>query len=210
MEDIQDVLARRGIPALYHFTRNANLSHILEHGLLSRNEIAARGIDAHVSDQLRLDGHLNAISVSIGFPNYRMFYSLRCATNQEWAVIAFKPELLSMCDCCFYPTNAAASAMAALPPDTRRGCSALEEMFASPAPCGVERDAAIGSHLPTDPQAEVMVLEPIDPMFIDGIYFQSDYWLKRAIEQQAALAERAGVDPRLFSYRSDYESWQGH
>jgi hypothetical protein len=51
------------IPYLVHFTRAVNLPSILEHGLYPISRKDELGINPQVNDQMRLDGHLDGISL---------------------------------------------------------------------------------------------------------------------------------------------------
>ena len=70
---IQQITQARKIPHLVHFTRLENLDSILNHGLLTRAECAARQIASVNTDTQRLD-YQEAVCVSVSFPNYKMFY----------------------------------------------------------------------------------------------------------------------------------------
>ncbi len=68
---------KRGITTVIHFTRVENLANILAYGLLSRSELDSRDIEYVFNDWQRIDRYPNAISTSISFPNYKMFYRYR-------------------------------------------------------------------------------------------------------------------------------------
>ena len=74
MNEIEKVVNERDIRWLMHFTRIENLESILENGLLPRNSFERLDIEPLTNDSLRLDGFLEAISLSIQSPNYKMFY----------------------------------------------------------------------------------------------------------------------------------------
>jgi hypothetical protein len=72
---VQEYVAEREIDCLVHFTRASNLDSILQRGLLPRDILMVEGYN-DFNDQYRHDG-TNAVCLSIGFPNYKMFFSLR-------------------------------------------------------------------------------------------------------------------------------------
>jgi hypothetical protein len=74
---IQQICDERDIETLVHFTRVENLSSILQNGLLSRKALETSGQQFLFNDPDRIDGHKEAICLSISFPNYKMFYPIR-------------------------------------------------------------------------------------------------------------------------------------
>jgi TPR repeat protein len=92
---LKKIVEDRDIEELIHFTRYENLESILKSGIVTRNSLNTLGRDFYVNDSLRLDGHQNSISLSVSFPNYKMFYKYRMQPNaKDWVVIAIKPEVL--------------------------------------------------------------------------------------------------------------------
>lgn len=78
---IKEFVSQRRIKSLYHFTSLQNLESILNNGLLSRDKLKENNILHYYNDNLRLENKLNAICVSISFPNYKMFY--RCGNTSS-------------------------------------------------------------------------------------------------------------------------------
>ena len=72
--EIKRFIEERNIESLFHFTPVDNLENILKYGLLSINNLNRLGIDYYYNDENRYDDRLDAISTSIEFPNYKMFY----------------------------------------------------------------------------------------------------------------------------------------
>jgi len=66
-----------------HFTRANNLPDIIKHGIYPISRIAEIGVTPEINDELRLDGRLDGISLSIAFPNSRMFYKYRQENQPE-------------------------------------------------------------------------------------------------------------------------------
>lgn len=92
---MQDEVKNRGIEYLWHFTKIENLDSILRNGLIPRGVLSAQGINVNFNDHHRLDRQVNANCLSIGHPNYKMFYRLRVQdSSQLWVVLAIKPEVL--------------------------------------------------------------------------------------------------------------------
>ena len=106
-EKIMQIASERRIENLIHFSNAVNIPNILSYGLLPRDELDYDMIDYDFNDELRLENLYNAISVSITFPNYKMFYKLRCASpDKDWVVIRLDPQVLCDFNCAYCWTNA--------------------------------------------------------------------------------------------------------
>lgn len=164
--------AERKVPFLVHFTRTTNLKSITEKGLLPRDQHAANGVDAEINDDLRLDGRLDGISISIGFPNSKMLWKLRQENpGVNWAVLAIAPSVLWTHDCAYCQHNAADARISGAPLAYLQTGNAFDAMYADIA--GIDRAADnLKEFDPTDVQAEVLVFEPILPPDILGVAFE--------------------------------------
>ena len=112
---MEQIIKRRGIKLLYHFTLLDNLESIIANGIVTRTYVAENGITATFNDELRLDHHENATCLSIAHPNYKLFYTFRQKnTDKDWVVIGLHPQILIDKNCSFYPTNAASALMLSL------------------------------------------------------------------------------------------------
>lgn len=171
---IQDVIDRRNIEFLVHFTRLENLDNILSKGIIPRNDMEDKFINPLASllgnqnpkekyiynDNVRLDGKCDYSCLSIGFPNDLMFYRLRVDNpNAEWTVIGISTEVLLDHECLFYPCNAASNDVRYQNTENYRGVKAFDLMF--------QNDLSY----PQDVQAEIMVKGVIKPKYIKGCAF---------------------------------------
>ena len=169
--EIRSLAEDLGIPHLVHFTRCDNLSSILRHGFLSIKDCKEHKIEAFCNDSMRLDAQPDGISLSVTFPNYRMFYKYRqLATDTDWAVLILSPKILWEKECAFYRCNAADSRMRNLPRELASTPKAFREMFEAKDSL---RDHWLCAYDPTDPQAEVMVYEQIEPDLIETVAFET-------------------------------------
>lgn len=202
---IREYAKSRSISALMHFTKRHNLASILQRGLVTRDVLEREENFGALNDQYRHD-HTSAVCLTIGFPNYKMLWSLRCADAEtQWVVIALSPRVLDELQCAFCATNAAAARVSSIPLEDRMGLRAFQEMYAdqngrSRAQLGITDD------LPTDPQAEVLVLQNIPPHYFFGVSVQNAT-IKAEIER-----DHPGLDVRvhehMFLPRSDYGHWK--
>ncbi|MBU3161813.1 DUF4433 domain-containing protein [Clostridium frigoris] len=198
----------RNISSLYHFTKLDNLNSILDKGLLSVEDLKRFNINYKNNDNLRLDGMLTGISLSISYPNYRMFYKYRnlvanlvANCDVTWCVIQLNPQLLIDKKCIFYTSNAATICF------NPSGINGLQSLF-------YENDSRLMYELTdeftTDPQAEVIVLGEMEPTYIKSIKFNTpvvnfpeNFDFKKYKEKYTLE-----FDNTVFSYRKDYAYWR--
>jgi hypothetical protein len=160
-----------GIQRLVHFTRCDNLSSIMKYGLRSIACLENEKIHTVRNDMLRLDGEPNGISLSISFPNFRMFYKYRqLAAEADWVVLILSPKILWEKECGFYKYNAADSRMRNSPREVASSSKTFREMFGT---ADVDREHWLSAYDPTDPQAEVMVYEKISHSLIEAVAFET-------------------------------------
>lgn len=171
---IQATAAQLNIPHLVHFTRASNLPLIVQYGLQPASAFARLNIAPEINDQLRLDGRLNGISTSIGLTNDRMFYRLRQENpDVEWAVLAISRKILWEKDVLFCRHNAADTRVSRLGDEDLRSHQAFTSMFAELEDHRSRDEQKLKPFDPTDVQAEVLVMEPIETDFIVGAAFDN-------------------------------------
>lgn len=167
------------VPHLIHFTRATNLPSIIEHGLYPIGRKDERGINPQINDRMRLDGHLDGTSLSIGFPNYRMFFKYRQENPLvEWVVLGISASVLWEKNCAFCCHNAADTRISNQPLQNLRTVNAMQGMFAEMEGLPTRQDQRLKSFDPTDGQAEIMVFDVIEPELILGVVFQNEAALK--------------------------------
>lgn len=174
------------IKHLVHFTPMTRLSSILKHGLLGRNEQRKRGTGFQNRGR-PLANAPDAISCSITFPNHLMFSDIAGICKIEWVVLVMDAEVLwtRTKRCAFFEHNAASSEMVRSDIESHMGPDAFKEMFPKSTvvvdkrrkeketwtkyrkPYG-KQAIPLPSNYTTDVQAEVLVLDPIEPgMFLE-------------------------------------------
>lgn len=192
---------------MWHFTRLVNLSGILRHGLIGRSDLEEDGLPTKVNDEYRLDRQENAICCSITHPNYKMFYRLRLNNPKEkWVVLGLKKSILWKKNCAFCVTNAANRTVTCIPIDERKGIDAFNRMFNEIEGKPSREELRLSDRCPTDPQAEVLVLEPISVDYIIAVVTNDrdvEKQLKKAYPSQGIL-----YHSKPFSYRHDYDHWR--
>lgn len=169
LSEIRDTAIARGV-FLFHFTQIENISGIVQHGLLSRRILAGPQYHAYGSDEYRLDGDDDAVSVSISRVNMAMFRSKRNKQRRSrWVLLVLDPEILWTHSCRFCWTNAGRREIKSKR-GFRGGPWAFSKMFDGDAQ---ERSGLEPWH-PTDPEAEVQVLEAIAPQYIIAAIVESE------------------------------------
>jgi cold shock CspA family protein len=204
---IQQICAERGIRHLVHFTHISNLDSILENGILGRSLLQELGIQSNLTDAHRIDGYPQAACLSISFPNYRMFYKYK-GDSKDWIVLLLKADILWELDCAFCEENAASNNVRYVPLEDRKTPQALMRLFGD---CGFieRRSLRIPDNYPTNPQAEVLVFDPISPQYIEEIHFEDANLLYKWKESyRGELKVKLVCDNRFFKYRQDYEKWK--
>ena len=197
----------RQIKYLVHFTNIKNVKSIVEVGIWNRISLAQSGRPFLFNDLYRLDNAPHAVSVSVTFPNYRMFYRLR--KNEEnakerWVVILLDAKKVLNLQCAFSYTNAANAYVREIPFEDRMNCASFDMMFSEIPPYSRQQRELVINET-TDPQAEVLVHNyiPVDCIKkiccekIDDIEYLSNI-SSIQIEQ----------NPNYFGYRHDWKFWR--
>lgn len=207
---IRAYCADRRIATLVHFTRLENLASILAQGILPRSTLEGQARGVIFNDEIRTDGHKNAVCLSISFPNYKMFYKYRVADQAAtWAVLLVRADVLWELDCAFCWANAASSAISRLSVAVLKDPVSLAKMFADQCEVsGITRAACgIPNCYPTNPQAEVLAFSGVPLSYVTAACFKDrDAKSKFFTSHGARLA--LDVKPSYFSARSDWQAWK--
>jgi hypothetical protein len=201
-------LARR-IDSLVHFTRAENLAGILADGILPRATLDAQVRRVIHNDEIRIDEYKNAVCLSIGFPNYKMFYKYICADQAAtWVVLHVRADVLWELDSAFCWANAACSQIKSVPLDMRKELSSFEKMFAPQCEIsGVKRaDCQIPDHYPTNPQAEVLVFSGVPLEYLTAAYFR-DSPGRSKFRNPKGMPITVELGYPYFCPRSDWQLW---
>lgn len=205
---IQQIVAKRQIQHLFHFTPLDNLNAILTNGLCSRSYLHQCGTHGVYLDTVRADGKLDFISLSVSFPNYRMFYTRRIHDESiTWAVISLSPSLLweiTDREIQFFDTNAAYQKFRNISDVTLQSADAFASLFLDSITNKdgqLARDNRLLPKDPTDVQAEIMVEKHIEPRYIQYVIFnnQNDANQFTSLRQYPHFNFR--LAPQLFSQR---------
>ena len=173
---IRQVCMEHYITTLFHFTRIENLCTILQNGLLGRSILETWEQQPLFNDSDRADGYKEAVCLSISFPNYKMFWSIRKkkeknkgVKDSQWIVLLLDARVLWELDCAFCYTNAASGVVKPLLSkeqiDEQKRPEALKNMFAEDYYDSIReiqinrQNLRIPGNYTTDPQKEARCLK---------------------------------------------------
>jgi len=209
---IQNVVARRNIKVLCHFTHIRNIPSILSNGILPRTEVERRELQSNFSDSFRFDRLLSWVSVSISFPNYLMLYQKTGALSRaDYCICLIDPSILWKRECLFSPRNAARNGLREIILQRGWSAAALEMMFDDIPMIPARAGRTLPDSCPTDPQAEVMVPEKIPAKSIVAIVVQPEVTpdqLQREFGWTPDTMELVSFDNGWFSRRIDSDLWR--
>jgi hypothetical protein len=213
---IEQVVRKRGITTLVHFTRVDNLCGIARNGLIPRSELEANSRNrVEFNDSLRLERRTHHSCLSITKINYRMFWRYKYRFPEvEWCILELEPEVLWSQRCLFCRTNAASSGTVAQAESYGWTAKGLDQMFHDPVdtPHGRHARCALAGGLrenqTSDPQAEVLVQGRIDPRLIRTVVVPSLVGVEEVNRQLAATPIGATANAGAFAKRPDYALWQ--
>ncbi len=174
---ISQVIDRREIRWLCHFTSRQNLENIRKFGLVSRDLLPENTV---ITDSFRYDQHPNAICLSISKPNSWMFKKKQ-EQGLDLCLLLIDPIVLYKKQCLFYAHNAATACYRNVDPCHFTGEVALEKLFneiityqkSGCNPQHIARDWNKRDCETTSDQAEVQCLENIEPNYILHIFENS-------------------------------------
>ncbi|QCX77243.1 hypothetical protein C9F11_17955 [Streptomyces sp. YIM 121038] len=158
MNDVLEQARDRGITRLCHFTKSANLSHILDTRQIRPVAVLQTAADAYRPvDTQRLDGAPEFTFLSVEYPN--TWYLAQAASRdrhfQDWVVLTLNVDLLAAPGARFCAYNSARDRSAG----ARTGADGFNAMFA-PTVTGkmtLRRERGHPSWWPTDDQAEIQI-----------------------------------------------------
>ena len=206
---LSDRLRERQVDWFLHFTRADNLKNIFRYGLLPRSSLERRGIEFTFNDEYRYDHADMPICVSIEFPNYKMFYSLRMdSTDQHWAVLLLDAHsIVKNNECVFCLSNAGSAEIFNTPIEQRTGDRAFDMLYSEIQGKPSREIMGLDPWLPTNPQAEVLLFQKVGIDCIQSVYFNNMNILRMYRDDIPDTIETK-VNIRVFGPRKDWEHWK--
>ncbi|WP_164742552.1 DarT ssDNA thymidine ADP-ribosyltransferase family protein [Caldicellulosiruptor changbaiensis] len=204
---LKESVEERKIEYLVHFTNLKNLKSIMTNGIIPVGYHDKYKISACINDSSRYDKCLDASSLSISFPNYRMFYKVRINNPSErWVIILLDPSIIWKKDCAFNRTNAANNQMSSTSLQYRKTIQAFNDMFGDEK---LRKEIGLPSYFTTDPQAEVLVFDIIEPEYIRKIVVEKEEDREYILNTLSLNDEMVIVDVKYFRPRFDFNYWRG-
>lgn len=214
---IEQYAKLRGISELVHFTRLANLPSILQSGLIPRAKLERDlSIAVDINDELRIDGRRDCSCLSITRINTYVFYTFshHRARDADWCIIHFDSSIIWKLYSIFCATNAATTGAVAEAEKNGWTVAGLQALFQDPVVTNrgeVARSALAAGGLPSNvtsnPQAEVLVRETIEPSFIRSVTVR--HRCDEAIIRQhgGVMSLPVSVNEAAFANRADHSYW---
>ena len=201
-EPLKQTIVNREVKRVIHFTPIENLQSIFLHGILPIEELDSQGIFYNATDGNRFDGHPQAISLSISFPNYRMLYKKTQFHKQEFAILVISSKVLyeAKCPISVSKHNAATSRGKYI---TELTVESFNELFENPE---LRRKLDIPENYPTDPKTEILFGGIIPPSYIMEVHIKPDSISRPILSDKVHVVYNSD---EYFKARQDYEYWSG-
>ena len=161
-------LAARGIKNLFHFTHFENLESIFQYGLLGKEDLYRERINFQVTDSSRQEPIENGICCSIGTVNKYMLTRKVNSSEPHLVLLELAPAeaLLQNKNYLAIPGNFGRNIHKVRIqqfPEEYIGAKGLVNLFLNEP---MREKYNLHSSEPTDPQSEIVFLEPVEPSFI--------------------------------------------
>lgn len=170
--EIPGFLAIREISRMFHFTSVHNLASIAENGFLGRESLQNRGISFVPSDHYRDEPIVNGICFSLSRPNIYMAAN-KIQSGQELVLLELDglERIFTQFNFVVSPGNFGSAALKRRIqswPEEFVGGKGLMNLFTGEE---IRSKFSIPLYEPTDPQAEVILLEDLPWDYVSKIYF---------------------------------------
>jgi len=171
-DDIPRFLFARNITSLFHFTSIKNLESIATNGFLGRETLSAKNLKFTPSDEIRYEPILDGVCFSLSRPNYYMA-ARKIISGHEMVLLELQglSDLLTSYNFVASPGNFGSPILKRKIeswPEEFIGGQGLMNLFGNSE---VRRKYSIPDFEPTDPQAEVIMLDGVPWSFVRKIYF---------------------------------------
>lgn len=177
---LKNILQRRKIRKLIHFTNIKNLESILKNGILPRKMLEENGFLYKYSDDNRIEDRTDCTCLTVEYPNNRMLY-MKKQKGDKYVILVLDAESIILNNSKkYFLFGNAASARLALKNDDLTDASYFEEMFED----GIVwknkimyRNSKLPSYISTFDQAEILINGKIDVRDIKEVHFEyeTDY-----------------------------------
>lgn len=170
-----EVLRKRKIGKILHFTHVDNLESILSIGIQTKSEVIDSKIKFIETDPQRFDGFLESISFSIHMPNTFLLAVKNKELKNEIVVLEIAANCLLVKPFAAFPSNAAGGIFSdEITQDPYRfvGQRGLEGIYLNK---NLRKEANLHSAEPTDQQSEILFFDTIDTAQILAIHLPKNF-----------------------------------
>jgi hypothetical protein len=170
--EIPGYLASREISRLFHFTSVHNLESIVTNSFLGRENLRQKNITFVPSDNNREEPLVNGVCFSLSRPNSYMA-ARKIQSGQELVLLELTnlDKILTQYNFVVSPGNFGSPSLKKKIeswPEEFVGGRGLMNLFKAQA---IREKYSIPSYEPTDPQAEIIILEGLPWDYVERIYF---------------------------------------
>lgn len=199
------IIKTRNIEHLVHFTNAKNIQSIMLNGIVPVKFHDELGIKSYINDYLRSDELTEATSLSVEFPNYKMFYKLRTENPYEdWAIIFVSSKVLLNKLCLFCYDNASNPEIKSISPEKRTSKQMFSKMFEDLEEYPSRKKTKLKRYFTTSPQAEILISGIVEVEYIDKIVF-IDTKIKEKYHEYIPNFIKCEVIPEYFYAREDFK-----
>jgi hypothetical protein len=186
-------------PGLFHFTHLDNLSSIGKHGLLAHGSLRDLGENPLRVDTRQISSNELGISLSVGHPNSRMMYQKFGNFGDKHDagnLVVLKLAFTLLCSLKFFAFPSNSKRFEGLSLDQLRqfyDFTGYSTLFQEGRPYGrpnewiSRRELGIHDFLPTDPQAELIVLDNIPNNFVREVWVSRKFIERYNVESVKTL-----------------------
>ena len=182
--EIPRFLEARKITSLFHFTSIENLESIATHGFLGRESLNSRNLSFTTSDPIRYEPILDGICFSLSRPNHYMA-ARKIISGHEMVLLELQglDNLLSNYNFISSPGNFGSPKLKQRIqswPEEFIGGQGLMNLFEN---LEIREKYNVPDYEPTDPQAEIIVVERVPWVYVKKIYFPNatEYSVKEKV-----------------------------
>lgn len=173
LNEIPGYLATRQITRLYHFTSARNLESLAANGFLGKDSLAIRNIEYIKSDEYRQEPILDGVCFSLSRPNFYMAAKKIQQGKNDLVLLELLDvaSILTRHNFVAVPGNFGSSQLKSKVtswPEEFIGAKGLMNLFQAR---DIREKFSIPSFEPTDPQAEIIILDPLPWIYVKKIYF---------------------------------------